>query len=286
MVEVAANPWVGPVLALSPSSIEDWQRCRRLYRTRHLLNVPSSEPNRLATGVGLEVHRLLELVHAEGCCGDLAAMSALVHREMDSPGCRAAGRADREEEPVSGLAPGGRPGGRIDAGRIDAGRIEGYLARHATRCPGAGSSWSGHELTLARYHRRPPRWVLTARIDAVWARGAFLEGRDYKTGRRRFDRVVDDLVGRLQVWLLAPLAAERGLRLRLSYEHLSLESPDDPDPYEPEDEDLVAIEDELCALAVEINAEIGFSGCGDAGTCRRCTYESICAERIADPAPL
>jgi len=270
-VEVAANPWVGPVLALTPSSVEDWQRCRRLYRTRHLLDLANSDPlHRRSTGVGLEVHRLLEMVHTEGCCGDVAATSTLVRR----------GVSQGSGEPVGKFGPGGRAGCRMNADLI-----QGYLARHASRCPGAGSTWSAHELTLAAYHRRPPRWVLTARIDAVWAKPDFLDARDYKTGRCRFDRVEDDLAGRLQAWLLAPLAAQRGVRLRLSYEHLSLESTSDPDPYEPEDEDLAAIEAEVCAVAVEIRAETEFPGCGDAGTCRRCAYGSICLERTGNGGP-
>ncbi len=269
MVRVAANPWVGPVVALSPSSIEDWQRCRRLYRSKHLLHLPSLDHRQdLSAGVGMEVHRLLELIHAEDCCGDPIATAALVDREKAGPGRRSpAGTARAAPRPAAGCA------------GFDAALLRGYLARHAARCPGPGSTWSSHEASLVRYHRRPPRWVLTARIDAVWARDGLLDARDYKTGRRRFERVGDDVVGRLQAWLLAPLAAERGLSLRLSYEHLSLESPGDPDPYEPEDEDLEAIEAEVCAVAAEISSEMNFGGCGNAGTCRRCVYGSICPER-------
>ena len=50
--------------------------------------------------------------------------------------------------------------------------------------------------------------------------------------------------------MLAPRARRRGLRLRLRYEYLQPEVDDDPEPWELDDEDLAAIEEELRA-AVE-----------------------------------
>ena len=45
----------------------------------------------------------------------------------------------------------------------------------------------------------------------------------------------------------APTPTARGLRLRVRYEHLAAEVLDDPEPWEPSDDDLAAVEAELVA---------------------------------------
>jgi hypothetical protein len=240
-----ANPWVGSVVPVTASSLEHWRRCRRLYRSRHLLGLP--EPDAGAdTGVGLLVHRLLEEVHRTGSCGDVDSVAGV----------------------IEALAPG------------HAARLDEYVARHAARCPSAGVlpvAWCDHEFEVARFHHLPvPMWMATGKIDAAWAVGDVLEVRDYKTGRVFHDRVGDDLAARVQAWLLAPTAADRGLRIRVTYEHLDPAVDEWPEPFEPEPDDLEAIGAELCGLVAEIVAETDFPGVSFPTICAPCGYRSIC----------
>jgi len=76
-----------------------------------------------------------------------------------------------------------------------------------------------------------------------------LDCRDYKTGRPRVARVADDPAARLQAWLFARVAAERGLRLQLRYEHLVPGIDEDPVPFDPGAEDIAIIESEIGAVA-------------------------------------
>jgi hypothetical protein len=113
-----------------------------------------------------------------------------------------------------------------------------------------------------------------------------LDARDYKTGRFQSERVADDPRARLQAWLLAPVAARRGLRLRVSYECLAAETVDDPQPFEPDREELDTIEEELRAVAEAIWGERDFSGVGDAAVCGTCRYRSICPESASPSRPV
>jgi hypothetical protein len=252
-VSVAANPHVGAVLPLSVTALERWDRCRRQYLLRDLLAVPPPPPPApTAEGTtggdpsfGLAVHRLLEAVHREGACGD-------AHRTHDLA---------RDIEP--GVAP----------------QLATLAARHAARCPGSAAEWSAHEYGIARFNRRPdPLFMLTGRIDALWAHRGVHAAHDYNTGVPRVQRLGDLLAARVQAWLLAPVAAERGLRLRIVFEHLDASLHDQPDPYEPEDEDLAAIGDELRAIASAIRDETRFTGSGDVADCRWCAYRPVCRD--------
>jgi hypothetical protein len=251
---VTRNPFVGPVVHLTPSLVEEWQWCRRAYRNRHLLQLPSLVDERRQTSVGLDVHRLLEAVHREGVCGDVGRAENLVS---------AAGLS------VSALMP--------------------YLRRHFEQCCGTGAGWAEHELPLARFRRRAePMWLVTGKLDAVWERRHVLEGRDYKTGYCGLERVGDDLAARVQAYLLAPVAAARELGVRIRYEYLSPDAAgvESPEPFEPDDEDLAAIELELDLLAAAIASEIEFAGCGHAPTCGRCAYRDVCpVAALPVPAP-
>lgn len=258
----AANPHLGAVLPLSVTALERWDRCRRQYLLRDLLAVPDppSAPGPGAPtdpGFGLAVHRLLETVHREETCGDPARTLALA--------------AHVEPSVAQQLAT--------------------LATRHASRCPGAGTGvdWSAHEHGVARFNRRPdPMFMLTGRADALWAHGGVLAAHDYKTGVPRVERLGDLLAARVQAWLLAPLAARRGLRIRIVYEHLDASVHDWPDPYEPEEEDLAAIGDELRGIASAIRAETSFAGSGDPLDCRWCAYRPVCrdAPPPAPPPPL
>src|SRR4029453_226549 len=114
------------------------------------------------------------------------------------------------------------------------------------------------------FHRVPAPCVLApGRIDAVWLRDGLLDARDYKTGRFESERVADDPRARLQAWLLAPVAARAAPRLRVSYESLAAETVDDPQPFEPDREELDIIEEDLRTVAAAIRQEQDFSGVGD-----------------------
>ena len=81
--------------------------------------------------------------------------------------------------------------------------------------------------------------------------------------------------------MLAPLAEQLGLRLRIAFEHLAAEVVDDPEPFEPDADDLVAIGEELRHEVEAIRAEATFAGVGDPDVCHRCRYRSICPDSAA-----
>lgn len=252
---VAANPHVGAVLPLSVTALERWDRCRRHYLLRDLLAVAEPVPGGGDTSFGLAVHRVLEAVHRDGACGN----------------------EGRTAEIATAVDPSLAP------------QLATLAARHADRCPGAGAGaavhWSAHEHGVARFNRRPgPLFMLTGRIDALWSYGGVLAAHDYKTGAPRVQRLGDLLAARVQAWLLANLAANRGLRVRIVFEHLDSSVHDWPDPYEPEEEDLAAIGDELRAIAAAIRDETDFDGSGDLADCRWCAYRLVCRDAPA-PAP-
>lgn len=247
-----ANPWLGAIVPISPSTAEDWKRCRRYFRSKHLLHLPGTN-NTPRTDLGLVVHRLLEAVHRRGCCGDDEAMRALVVE-------------------VDGSA-------RVKV-------LVGYLRRHANRCPAPSAVWSDHEFELARFHRTPsPMWMVTGKIDAAWEYAGLLDARDYKTGGLWIERVGDELAARVQAFLLAPLAAARHLRLRVSYEYLDAAVDEQPAPYEPEDEDFEALEGELSTIVTEIAGERDFDGVAFPPYCDHCSYAAICPDAARSSSP-
>lgn len=239
--------FVGSVVHLTPTSIDRWLSCPRAYRAAHLLDLP--RPRGARASQGLIVHARLAQLHQEGPCPrDLA-------RQL------AAATFDGVVDEV----------------------VAGFITRHARRCPSTAVAL-GHELDLAQLHTwgNVPAMV-TARIDALWIHDGVLDCRDYKTGPPWLDKVAEDPGARLQAWLLAPLAAERGLRLRLQYEHLAEGVEEDPEPFEPELEDVIAIRDELGVIASEIS-ESDFGGVSDEAICRRCVYRFACPDAVlSDP---
>ena len=246
-----ADPLRPEILGLSPSSVDTWQRCRREFRSSQLLGIPASDEGP-SPDQGLFVHDLLRHLHRQGSCHD-----------------------DGHVEDVL-----------VAHGVATSDVIRGYVERHARRCPSQADD-ARHELERARFHRRPaPMFMATGRIDAVWIRDGLLDARDYKTGRYEGDRVADDLRARLQAWLLAPVAARRGLRLRVSYECLAAETVDDPQPFEPDRDELDQIEDELRAIAEAIWGEEEFAGVADAAVCGSCRYRSICPDSAAPARPV
>ena len=67
--------------------------------------------------------------------------------------------------------------------------------------------------------------------------------------------------------MLAQARATRGLRLRLRYEYLSAEVTDDPEPWEPDADDLAAIEEELRAAVERMRTIDEWHGVADAEVC-------------------
>jgi len=238
------------ILSITPTSLDTWRRCTREWRDAHVLGVPASDADP-ATDHGRMMHDLLRALHDAGSCQD--------------------------DDDIDEL---------LAAHGLDADlRVRDELARHARRCP-RGAETVGHEITRARFHRKPfPAFMASARIDALWVHDGFLAAHDYKTGRQWSDRVGDDAQARLQAWVLAPLATARGLRVRIVFEHLAAEVTDDAAPFEPDDDDLAAIGEEL-RLAVEaMRAEQGFAGVADAEVCARCRYRSICPDSAVPGTP-
>ena len=239
------------IVPLSASSLDTWLRCRREFLAAQLLGVPASDSGG-SPDQGLLVHDLLRHIHQHGSCRD----------------------ADHVD---SVLAAHGLDGSSA---------LRGFVERHGRRCPpdaGAGE----HEVERARFHRfPPPMFMATGRIDALWRHRGLLDARDYKTGHSYTDRVADDPRARLQAWLLAPVAAREGLRLRLRYEFLAAEIDDDPEPFEPDGDELVAIEEELRGIVEAIWQEESFAGVGDAALCSHCRYRSICPDSAAPGEPI
>jgi hypothetical protein len=155
-------------------------------------------------------------------------------------------------------------------------RLWGEIERHTTRCPSPTEA-IGHEITRARFSSHPTApFMATARLDALWVHDGLLDARDFKSGQVWSERVADDKQARLQAWILAPLADARGLRLRISFEHLAAEVVDDPEPFEPDADDLLAIEEDVRREVAEIRSMSEYVGIADPDVCRRCRYRSIC----------
>lgn len=234
------------IVSLSPTSLESWRRCPREWRNRSLLGVPPSNVEFGATH-GLLVHRLLHLLHRTGSCHD----------------------AEHVDDVLATHGADARTGDEV--------------RRHARRCP-IGAEAVGHEIDWARAYPTPPLFVATARLDAVWAHDGILDVRDYKTGRVAPYPLHEDRGARLQAWVAASQATARGLRLRLRYEHLAAEVLDDPEPWEPTDDELTAIEAELADAVTAMRVERDFHGVGDDIVCGYCSYRAICDESAA-PGP-
>jgi RecB family exonuclease len=241
------------ILPLSASALETWRRCPREYFDAHVLGLPESDAGR-APDYGNLVHAMLERIHRDGSCRDVSHVEEV-------------------------LALHGIPSDDAVAGAV---------ARHAQRCP-SPVEHERHELETARFHRRPPpMFMATGRLDAVWQHDGLLEVRDYKTGSLVTERTAEDPRARLQAWLAAPIAERRGLRIRVRYEYLAPEVADDPEPFEPDAEDLEAIGEELRGVAAAIRAAASageFQGVAEHEVCGTCRYRSICRDSAAPGVP-
>jgi hypothetical protein len=236
---------------LTPTGFDTFARCPRAFLTRELLGVPASDAAP-SNDQGLLVHDMLWRVHETGSCHDAAHVrDVLTGHGADS-------EAVRE-----------------------------MVARHARRCPSAAAGASAHEHELARFHRLPrPMFMATARIDALWVHDGLLDARDYKTGRKWHDRVCDAPAAKVQAFVLGRAARRRGLRLRLRYEYLQPEVDDDPEPWEPDDEDLAVVEEELRVAVERMWSFDDWPGVGEADVCATCQYRSICRDSAAPSEPV
>jgi hypothetical protein len=239
------------ILHITPTALDTWRRCPRDWRDHHLFGIPASDSD--PGGVhGQQLHDALHMIHVEGSCHDVEHVGdVLVRRGMDHDD-----------------------------------RLWGEIERHTTRCPDPAETL-GHEVTRARFSSHPTTpFMATARFDALWVHDGILDARDFKTGQVWSERVADDRQARLQAWILAPIAATRGLRLRVAFEHLAAEVVDDPEPFEPDDDDLDAIGSELRREVAEIRSTTEFAGVADPEVCARCRYRSICPESAVRGVPV
>jgi len=239
------------ILHVTPTNLDVWRRCPREWRNACLFSIPSSDTDP-GTVHGQQMHDVLRFVHESGSCRDAAHVDDVL-----------AGH-----------------------GFDDNTRMRDELTRHTRRCPEPAAA-VGHEITRARFSPHPTApFMATARIDALWVHDGVLDARDYKTGRVWSDRVADDAQGRFQAWVLAPLAEQLDLVLRIAFEHLATEVLDDPEPFEPDADDLLEIEHELRAEVVAIRSEEEFAGVADADVCHRCRYRSICPDSAVVGVPI
>jgi PD-(D/E)XK nuclease superfamily len=237
------------IIRMSPTAFESWSRCRRAWRNQYLLSVAASDDG-ASPHHGLQLHSVLRFVHEHGSCRDPGHVEDVF-------------RAHGAEA-----------------------RLRAEVERHAARCPSLANA-IGHELDVARFHRHPwPPFMMTARLDAIWVHDGLLDVRDYKSGRRWYDRIAEDPRAKVQAWVAARLAEERGLQLRLRYEHLAAEIDEDPEPWEPDADDLAELEEELRQAVEAIQSESDWTGINDEMICRDCRYRSICPDSAAHSEPL
>jgi PD-(D/E)XK nuclease superfamily protein len=236
------------IMQLTPTSYATYRQCAREFWNRHVLAVPASDFS--ASGdSGLLAHAMLRFIHASGNCQDRAHVrDVLAAHGSDDPYMR------------------------------------GVVERHASRCPREADA-DAHEVDRARFHRGPPMFMATARIDAIWLHDGLLDARDYKTGSKWHDRLIEDPCARVQAWILQRDAIRKGLRLRLRYEYLSPEVDDDPEPWEPDRDDLDAVERELRDAVAHMRTAENWTGVADESLCRRCSFRSICRDSAARGAP-
>ena len=235
------------VLSVSPTSLDTWHRCRREWRSR-VLSVPPSDGDS-GTTHGQLLHQLLRFVHEHGSCHDEGHVDDV-----------------------------------LDTHQADE-RTRDEIRRHVARCPDDASAL-GHEVEWVRAYARPPVFVASARLDAVWEHDGIVEVRDYKSGSVPDHQLRDDRRAWLQAWVAAPVAQARGAQLRVRYEYLAQEVPDDPEAWEPDEEDLARIEAALVADVGAMRAERDFRGVQDSAVCRYCRYRSICPDSATPSEPI
>lgn len=242
------------IVPLSPTGRSAWGLCRRQFLLSQLLGLRDASGDSGGTELGLMTHQVLRLIHENGTCQD--------------------------EEHVASVVEG--YGASTDR------RLLSFVERHALRCP-VESDRDLHEYQVARFHRAPsPMFMGIAQIDAIWVHDGILDARDYKTGSLWLEEVRADAGARLQAWILARYARRHDLTVRLRYEYLAAGVTDDPEPFEPDDDDLEAITEELRGVVEAMWAEDNegdWSGVADVEICGRCDHRKICRDSAAPDTP-
>ncbi|HTK17345.1 MAG TPA: PD-(D/E)XK nuclease family protein [Acidimicrobiia bacterium] len=237
------------IVSITPTNYDDFVQCERRFLNRHLLGIPESDagaPNE----TGLLAHDMLRSIHAGGSCRDATYVADVL-----------AGHAADDDH------------------------VRQLVERHARRCPSDDATRGAHEQTMARFHRQPqPMFMATARIDAIWIHDGLLDARDYKTGRLWHERVADVPAAKVQAFVLDDAARRRGLQLRLRYEYLSADVTEDPDAWEPDPDDMLAIEEELRSVVERMRSN-EWEGVADPALCSHCSYRSICRDSAARGEP-
>ena len=239
------------ITPLTPTSFDTFARCPAAYYCRELLGVPASDAAP-SNDQGLLVHDMLWRVHATGSChDDEHVREVLVGHGADSDAVRE------------------------------------LVARHARRCPSAGA---GRRRARARARAIPPAAGADVHGDGTDRRDldprrTARSRRDYKTGSLWHTRVCDVPAAKVQAFALAPAAQRRGLQLRLRYEYLQPEIDEDPEPWDLDDDDLAAVEEELRAAVARMWDLDDWVGVAEADVCGRCQYRSICRDSATPGEP-
>ena len=209
------------ILHVTPTSLDAWRRCPREWRDQYLFDVPASDGD--PGGVhGQQLHDMLGHIHEKGSCHDAVHVDdvlAAARRRRTTTGCGARSRnhVRRCPDPARSRRP------RDHARAVPSSRCRrSWRRRASTRC-GRTTACS------TRVTSRPDRCGATS-----W----------HTTSRPGSRRSCSRRSRRL-----------RGLRLRIAFEHLAAEVVDDPEPFEPDADDLLAIEEELRLEVAEIRTE-------------------------------
>lgn len=238
------------IVPLSPTGRSAWGLCRRQFLLSQLLGLRYADDDSGGAQLGQMTHDVLRMIHTHGTCRDEDHVASVIE-----------GYGDSTER-----------------------RLHSFVERHVLRCP-AESDRALHEYQVARFHRAPsPMFMGIAQIDAIWVHDGLLDARDYKTGALWLEEVRADPGARLQAWILARYAERHGLALRLRYEYLAAGVTDDPEPFEPDGDDLDSITEELRSVVEKMWAEDNegdWNGVADPEICGRCAHRTICRDSAA-----
>ena len=245
---VSGDRLLPEIPTISPSALDDWERCPRLYLDRHLLRLPPSDTGS-SSEVGNLVHDLLRLLHGQGDCHDAELRRATLENH----------------------------------GQSGDGAIGAMLARHADRCP-APARAHGHEVEVVRVSRTGPVWIGTGRLDAVWEHDGILDVRDYKTGARA-TATSARTPGR-GCRRGSPHRSHRDSRSGCATSTSATTAI--PSSSSPTPRTSRQIEQDVTAVIDAIRHAAGrdeFPGVADVETCRTCSFRSICPDSAVAGTP-